>query len=500
MNLKILFCFLITASLFINISCKNLIHDTRNMIINNKCSMSFWEKKFDANGGNDSIETIAIDSKDNVYVAGYGENLNNGTSGNDWWMKKFDCTGVEDMVNWNKTFKSFGTYDSIKSIAIDSYDNIYVGGNGYNIVDDSSRQDWWMKKFDSSGNELNFNGDSYPLCNNSTEPCSTNSLDVVYDGTSTISNREDLIEVISFDRTGSLYAVGYTKTGIGNADWWIKKFSPQGVEDTTNWNKIIPGPNLHDSALAIAFDSQNNVYVGGYSDGLVYSANKDAWIKKFDANGNELDFSSDYPSCGLSDPCTNSGTDLAWDADLAWGGSNFDAIYTIKIDSSDNIYIGSQTENHATSASSRDWRMRKFNVLGAELSFNGDNLSLCNNSINSCSTNNLDIVLDNNSGDEYLISSAIDFNGDIFFAGYGPNLASGTSNYDWWIKKFSSTGMEYDDWNIVIDGGGHDQLSSIATDSHGNLYVGGFGTNLIGPTSQRDWWIRKISSDSSYPE
>jgi hypothetical protein len=32
---------------------------------------------------------MAVDSFGNLYVAGYGVDMINGTSGKDWWIKKF---------------------------------------------------------------------------------------------------------------------------------------------------------------------------------------------------------------------------------------------------------------------------------------------------------------------------------------------------------------------------------------------------------------------------
>ena len=72
-----------------------------------------------------NVSIFAIDNNDNVYVVGYGNKLASGTSSYDWWIKKFDSSGAEDIVNWNKNFTSAGSNaDQAWSVAIDSNDNV----------------------------------------------------------------------------------------------------------------------------------------------------------------------------------------------------------------------------------------------------------------------------------------------------------------------------------------------------------------------------------------
>lgn len=106
-----------------------------------------WNKKFSSSGSYDDIAyTIAIDSNNNVYVAGYGYNKV-GYMDAKWWIKKFDINGNEDTANWDKKFTDTYGENKIYSIALDAKDNLYVGGFGYELASFTSGYDWWIKKY-----------------------------------------------------------------------------------------------------------------------------------------------------------------------------------------------------------------------------------------------------------------------------------------------------------------------------------------------------------------
>ena len=60
---------------------------------------------------NGFASAVAIDSFDNVYVVG---DKNRPT--NDWWLKKFDASGNEDTANWDKTFDGGSGNDQAFSV------------------------------------------------------------------------------------------------------------------------------------------------------------------------------------------------------------------------------------------------------------------------------------------------------------------------------------------------------------------------------------------------
>jgi hypothetical protein len=108
-----------------------------------------WSKSRTWGGtGQDLSMTVACDSSGNFYIGGYfretvnfntdgGSSVRVSQGGSDCFLSKFDSTGTFVLAYaWGGTME-----DQIRSIAIDIYDNYYVGGSYSDIVD-----------FDPSGN------------------------------------------------------------------------------------------------------------------------------------------------------------------------------------------------------------------------------------------------------------------------------------------------------------------------------------------------------------
>ena len=106
--------------------------DYPNFSFTVKGTGAYWPKTFDGGegDGNDAITCSAEDSQGNLYFVGYGFELVNDHSGYDWWIKKFDKYGVEDTINWNKKTSFYDDYSAIydcpSNLLIDSEDNIVV--------------------------------------------------------------------------------------------------------------------------------------------------------------------------------------------------------------------------------------------------------------------------------------------------------------------------------------------------------------------------------------
>lgn len=363
---------------------------------------------------------IKIDAAGNIYVAGYGSNLVNASSGSDWWIKKYDANGVEDTVNWDKKYSYFlSSSDVPNAMAIDSSGNVYVAGT-------VSTGAWWIKKFSASGVEDTTNWNKY-IPNSISEPKS-----------------------IAIDSTDQVYIAGYGEDLVGtntNRDWMIRKYSPTGVEDLA-WNKKIHSSGaFDDGATAIAIDSANNIYVAGYGYRLVDSSSMDDWwIKKFSSLGTEI----------------TSGWDKRYNSNTIY----WDRPASIAIDSSNNVYVTGYWGDNSSGGTAQ-WMIKKFSSGGTEdtlawnklfpLSSAGADLAVdssgnlfaagsLSNKVNSSSYSDLAVKKFSSSGTEDLINwdrkfnqsnnsdyatgIAIDPSGFIYVAGVAS--ASGA-----WIKKFN---------------------------------------------------------------
>ena len=404
-----------------------------------------WNKKFSSSGSNsDEARSVAIASDGSVYVVGYGTNLVGSSSG-DWWIKKFDSAGAEDTVDWDKMIDGADGDDQAWSVALDPSDgSVYVVGYGTNLVG-SSGQDWWIKKFDSAGVEDTTNW------NNKT-----------FDG----SGSDDAARSVALDPSdGSVYVVGSgsnLETGSSGRDWWIKKFDSAGVEDTTNWNnKTFDDGGLNDDeAFSVAIASDGSVYVVGFGG----SGGDDLWIKKFN-------------SAGVEDT-TNS-----WNQTFDGGSSSTDQAYSVAVDPSDgSVYmVGWGTNLVVPGTSGGDLWIKKFSSTGVE------------------DTAFWNKMFDGAGGDDQAWSVTIDpSDSSVYVVGNGPNLLTGSSGNDWWIKKFSSSGVEdTTNWNKTIDNSSLADASwSVALDpSDSSVYIVGVSTNIVTGSSGFDWWIKKFDPD-----
>jgi hypothetical protein len=64
--------------------------------------------------------------------------------------------------------------------------------------------------------------------------------------------------------------LGITYNG-SDLDWWLKKFSENGIEDRNNWNKRCDGGNGYDRPNAVTVDLESNIYAVGITTGAIDS-------------------------------------------------------------------------------------------------------------------------------------------------------------------------------------------------------------------------------------
>ena len=136
-------------------------------------------------------EAVAVDSSDNIYLAGYTATF--GAGDNDMVLVKYNNHGLQ---LWNRTWGGI-LYDRGDGVAVDSFDNVYLGGYTANFG--AGDTDMVLVKYDSYGVQLwnrTWGG-------------------ILYD-------RGDGVAVDSFD---NVYLGGYTANfGAGETDMVLVKY------------------------------------------------------------------------------------------------------------------------------------------------------------------------------------------------------------------------------------------------------------------------------------
>ena len=246
---------------------------------------------------------------------------------------------------WNRTWGGLDT-EYGKTIAIDSSNNIFVGGFTKSY---SSNYDACLIKYDTNG----------ALLWNRT--WGGNDMDRCFD--------------IVVDPSDNIYMVGSTLSfGEGSRDFFLVKYNNSG---SLLWNRTW-GDITSEICYALALDSSNNLYLAGDIGG---SSRTDIIVAKFNASGDYLwnctwkgifesscsDISIDnlgniYIAGSIGNSYNeflllkySSSGDYVWNRTWSGPESSYTA-YGLDIDSFDNVYIGGYANN--------DWCLVKFNTTG----------------------------------------------------------------------------------------------------------------------------------------
>ncbi len=225
--------------------------------------------------GSESAWDIAIDALNNTYVIGYTNSF--GVESNELCLIKFNSSGVE----WNRTFG--GIYGDIgRSVALDSFNNIYIAGTtesygagGSDIwllkINSTEGVEWnhtwggmdeelgWCVTLDSqnnpyvAGSTKSFGEGDYDIC-----LVKFNSSGVVWNYTCGGID-DDRAYGLTLDPLGNAYVVGYTESfGIGKDDLFLVKFNSSGMI----WNKTW-GCADNDRGTEIIYSPSGDLYIAG---------------------------------------------------------------------------------------------------------------------------------------------------------------------------------------------------------------------------------------------
>ena len=231
----------------------------------------WWIKKFNANGTEDTTnwnQVITLNSWDmaNAVAVTSAYIYVTGNSSSDWYLAKFNkSSGARDSANWDKVVSSGGA-GSPNAVSVGTDGSVYFCGSMYLTGD----YYWAIKKYSSDGVEVTT---TWPL------------------SFGTAMTGDEVPTSMAITPANELYIAGYgfDLTGTGGNDWWIKKIASDGTEDTANWDKKIDSGNGSDVANGVAITPDGSAaYVVGYGSNLLGPTDADWWVKKFTPNGLEL--------------------------------------------------------------------------------------------------------------------------------------------------------------------------------------------------------------------
>lgn len=230
-----------------------------------------WQRNLSSGGGNVSLRCIAVDSSNNVYVAGYLP----GTGIYDCLIAKYDSSGA---IQWQRSLGiTSGAVENFLGIAVDSSGNVYATGSI------SGGADAIVTKYNTSG-----------ILQWQQAVNSSSSGDLALNG-------------IAVDSSGNVYVAGYWNNGYVTYDVLIAKYNTSG---TLQWQRVLDGGS-NDFGYGIAVDSSGNVYVGGYS---AVSGTYHFQLEKYSTGGV-----------------------IQWQRSLS--SANTDQALAVAVDSSGNVYI-----------------------------------------------------------------------------------------------------------------------------------------------------------------
>jgi len=258
-----------------------------------------WNKTWDG-GGSDEGLGIAVDSKDDIYITGYTQSLND-----DIFLAKYDSSGEQ---KWIKTWDG-GDKDHGYGIAVDSSDNIYIIGSTNSSG--AGRDDIVLVKYNSAG-ILVWNTTWGIDVSNEGYGVVVDSEDNIYITGYTRSLNDDIVLAkynrlgvqewiktwggtkgdigfgITVDSSDNIYIVGRTDSwGYNVGNLVLVKYNKLGILE---WNKTLAGGGT-DEGYGVAVDSENNIYITGYTINLGEGQNDIVLVK----------YSIDSDSDNLSD-------------------------------------------------------------------------------------------------------------------------------------------------------------------------------------------------------
>jgi hypothetical protein len=376
-----------------------------------------WLRQFGTTNA-DHARAVIVDGAGNVLVTGNAAELPGQTVAGPF-VRKYDSFGVE---LWTR---QFGTSegDLARAISVDGDDNVLVAGYTGGLLPGQSppppqefTYDAFVRKYDASGSELWTRQFSGPAGD------STTASAVTVDGDGNV-----LV-------VGSLAGALPGQTWAGNADAFVRKYDAAGAEI---WTRQF-GTSEDDGAGAVGVSADGTIVVVGATEALLPGQTgapakdvPDAFVRKYDASGNEL-----------------------WTRQF--GTSEDDWASGVSVDALGSVVVSGTTygvfSGQTGSGGYVDAFVRKYDASGNELwmwQFGSGDLA-------------------------YARSVTVDNLGDVIVAGEVSGTLPGQTSSggsDVFMRKYDASGIEL--WTRQFGSSANDDPDGISVDSDGNIAVSG---------------------------
>ncbi len=182
-----------------------------------------WDYTANPSGDADIIVDAAVDSQNNIILAGYEKGV-----GNDQW--RVDKLTPEGELEWSWRLDFSDQADVVNGVAVDDNDNILVAG--YDLVAGSS--EWRVAKLSPDGSRQWWRSDNR-------------------------SGGPDEATDVAVDLAGNIVVVGFDSSP-GDKQWVVRKFASDG---TSIWEWATNPSSGRDILTEVAVDDSGNILVGG---------------------------------------------------------------------------------------------------------------------------------------------------------------------------------------------------------------------------------------------
>jgi hypothetical protein len=330
------------------------------------------------------------------------------------------------------------------------------------------------------------------------------------------SSSYDYSNSIAVDPSGNVFIAGYTGGSLfgtlsGSYDAFMAKYNGEG---TREWAKQVGGGSVN-AGWGITTDSSGNVYFPGSISGSVFGSSAggvDIFLVKYDDAGNTLWYQKDGTAQTDNNTCpvaldssgniyfagatngsfaaTNAGTFdallIKYDnaGNILWsrqkGTSGIDAIRTVIVNTSDNVYVCGETSGSLYGGTYRG----DYDAFLAK--YDGQGNLLWSQQIGT-------------SGTDYGYSIASDSSDNVYICGatagslYGTNAGSS----DVFLAKYDGQGNLL--WSQQIGTSGADYGYSVAADDSDNVHICGYTSgSLYGTNSgSSDIFLAEFNSSGT---